>query len=219
MNKKLANLLSSQEAVKTLREGLPLAFEIAEFESNRVRLDPETGLGKLIIGQEVGFLRERILLSFLITQLGDEMVRLPSPEQRIVNASVAGRPLDIKTVTGRTSITAKWTADNFAAEKVRRNFEFVSDMLLTRIWWGLDRESLFYIPVDVLIEIADSKPNYLYSDTGTNNRGVKVRSAFMKEAEEHPDTVKVSINWKRQNGTFTHPIDKYKKYWNECDHS
>ena len=219
MNTTLTALLACEVAVKTLQQKLPCAFEMAEFESYRVRMDHGTGVGKIAIGQEVGFLRERVILSFLSTQLGNDKVQMPAAGQGFVEASVMEYPLDIKTVTKRNLITAKWTSDNTAVDKVIENFRFVTDMLLVRIWWGRNQDSVFYIPAEVLREVADSMPEYLYSKTGTNNRGVKVKNAFMKEAECHKDTVRVPIDWKKTNGSFEDPIDRYVNYWKAGNHT
>ena len=216
MNTKLQNLLTTEDVVEALRQGLPLAYERAEFESNRVRLVRNTGLGKLVVGQEVGFLRERVILGFLRSRLGVDEVHLPTPDERFVGASVAGQPLDIKTAKERNLLTAKWTADTVSADKVIEEFRFTTDMLLVRIWWGRNRDSVFYIPVEVLQEVSASVPDYLYSSTGTNNRGVKVKNAFMKEAESHSGTVRIPIDWQKTDGPFPDPIQPYVKYWNEC---
>ena len=131
MSSVLANLLNNDSAVDMLREGLPHAFEIAAAEASRVRLDKGTGLAQSTTGQEVGVLRERVILGYLISQLGEVNVQLPAPGASMVDASIAGQPLEIKTVTKRGLVTAKWTSDNSSVDQVLEEFAFTSDLLLS----------------------------------------------------------------------------------------
>ena len=215
MNSVLANLLTNATAVDTLRAGLPYAFEMAAVEASRVVLNKRTGLAQSTTGQEVGVLRERVILGYLFSQLGEANVQLPAPGASMVDAVVAGQPLEIKTVTRRGLVTAKWTSDNESVDYVLDDFAFTSDMLLVRIWWDSDQDSVFYIPVEVLTEVAASFPNYLRSQRGTNNRGVKIEGAFMKRVEGHESTVKVPIHWQRSDQALQSPIVRYIRYWTE----
>ncbi len=215
MNSVLTNLLTNATAVETLREGLPHAFEMAAVEASRVTLNKRTRLAQSTTGQEVGVLRERVILGYLFSQLGEANVQLPAPGASMVDATVAGHPLEIKTVTGRGLVTAKWTSDNESVDYVLDDFAFTSDMFLVRIWWDSDQDSVFYIPVEVLSEVAASFPNYLRSQRGTNNRGVKIEGAFMKQVEGHASTVKVPIHWQRSDQALQSPIVRYIRYWTE----
>lgn len=215
MNEMLANLLKDANAVSMPREGLPLAFEMAAAEASRVRLNRRTGLTQSASGQEGGVLRERVMLGYLISQLGKSNVHLPRPGMPMVDASVAGHPLEIKTATKRGLVTVKWTSDNSSVDQVLEEFAFTSDLLLVRIWWCKDQDSVFYIPVDVLKRVAANYPDYLQSARGTNNRGVKVKDAFMKKVEGNPSTVKVPINWQHSGQAIPHPIVRYIRYWTE----
>ena len=215
MNSLLANLLTNTAAVDTLRAGLPRAFEMAAVEASRVTLNKRTRLAQSTTGQEVGVLRERVILGYLISQLGEANVKLPAPGVSMVDASLADQPLEIKTVTGSGLVTAKWTSDNESVDQLLEDFAFTSDMLLVRVWWGSDKDSVFYIPVEVLNEVAASFPNYLRSQRGTNNRGVKIEGAFMKQVEGHASTVKVPIHWQRSDQPLQSPIVRYIRYWTE----
>ena len=198
-----------------LREGLPHAFEIAAAEASRVTLNKGTGLARSTTGQEVGVLRERVILGYLISQLGEVNVQLPAPGASMVDASIAGQPLEIKTVTKRGLVTAKWTSDNSSVDQVLEEFAFTSDLLLVRIWWDSDQGSMFFIPVEVLSEVAASFPDFLQSQRGTNNRGIKIKDAFMKQVERHDSTVKVPIDWRRSDQALQSPIARYINYWTE----
>jgi len=215
MNSVLANLLTNSAAVDTLMAGLPLAFEMAAVEASRVTLNRRTGLAHSTTGQEVGVLRERVILGYLFSQLGEANVQLPAPGAPMVDATVAGQPLEIKTVTGRGLVTAKWTSDNESVDQVLEEFVFTSDMLLVRIWWDSFQDSVFYIPFEVLNESAASFPNFLQSQRGTNNRGVKIKDAFMRQIEGHENTVRVPIFWQRSDETIQSPIVRYIRYWTE----
>ena len=45
--------------------------------------------------------------------------------------------------------TAVWTFDNESVRDTIDRFRFESDMLVARIFWGKEVESLFYIPSEV----------------------------------------------------------------------
>ena len=254
MNQMLVDLLSDEETVDTLRKGLPFALQVADVRATRMRLNKDTVLAEPGIGQEVGITRERILQAFLINKLGENSVVLPHAGASMVDISVGGYPLEIKSVTDtdpkppenppkkpkpesamrpvRGEVTAKWTADTQSVAKVMEDFEFESDMLLVRLWWGHERDSLFYIPVEVLREqgaefdrlVDDNKiyaptrrpkNNFLSSQTGTNNRGVKLKSTFMQMAEKHSCTSKVAIDWERSEAHIDSPLVEYRRYWVE----
>ena len=213
MNQHLAKILNDEEAIKTLQEGLPFAFELAEAEASRVQLNKKTGVARATTGQEVGIHREHVLEGFLIRQLGAANVRIPMPGTPGIDTLIHNIPLEIKTATKRGLVTAKWTADTQSADQVLKDFTFDSDMLLVRIWWGKTKESLFYMPTKVLQEATTKIPKFLKSSTGTNNRGVKISQDFMKAVESHKETIRISINWKRSKQKIESPTDRYTKYW------
>ena len=213
MNQQLANLLKDNSVITELQAGLPYAFELADAEASRVQLVRRTGKAKAVVGQEVGVHREHVLRGFLIKQLGYANVRLPVPGAPGVDTLIHDIPLEIKTATKRGLVTAKWTADNRSVDQVMNEFRFTSDMLLVRIWWHEERESVFYIPLEVLQEATVRFPRFLKSQTGTNNRGVKVEDDFMKLVEGHRDTVRVAIRWQPSGRAIESPTARYTKYW------
>ena len=130
------------------------------------------------------------LRGFLIRHLGSTNVQLPMPGTAGIDTLIHNIPLEIKTATKRGLVTAKWTADTESADQVLNNFTFTSDMLLVRIWWGKNQDSVFYIPLEVLQETATKKPNFLKSQTGTNNRGVQGQRRFHeghRNSQEHSE--------------------------------
>ena len=213
MNSSLVTLFTDLHYVQLLRQHLPRAFEVAGAESLRVQ-HRQGGLTHETVGQEVGVVRERILVAYLRYALGDVNISLPRANSSMRDVLVYGQPLEIKTASKNGLVTAKWTADTESANRDISSFEFTADLLLVRIWWGVEIDSLFYIPMEVLREIADrhEPSDYLSSARGTNNRGIKIRARFMTLAQEHLDTVRVPIHWRSSNINLD-PMARWMAYW------
>ncbi len=211
LNKLIVDLLNDPESVERLQAGLPFAFEMAEAEAQRVQKG-RNGT-HVTTGQEVGILRERCILGYLTSRLGEIAVRLPQPGESMVDARVGNIPLEIKTVTGNGRVTNKWTADNPAVAREMEQFQFTADMWLVRIWWEKERKSVYYIPLEVLTDVRKEIPGFWYSETGTNNRGIKIRREFMEAAQSDERTIAIDINWRRSGQRLPNPIARYVKYW------
>ena len=213
VNEALISLFKNHRLVDSIREGLPRAFEVADAESRRVQ-QKQGGKTYEAVGQEVGVVRERILVAFLRHALGDISIELPSANLSMRDVLVSGKPLEIKTVTANGELTAKWTADTQSVNRDISAFQFTADLLLVRIWWGEERDSLFYIPLEVLQEIADGRKaaEYLSSAQGTNNRGIKIKNWFINQARDNCQTVRIPINWQRGNLTLD-PMARWMAYW------
>ena len=209
----LVNLFGDETYVELLRQKLPRAFEVADAESRRIQ-QRKGGNTYESVGQEVGVLRERILVAFLRRALGDIHIELPTANTSMRDVLVFGKPLEIKTVTGTGKVKVKWTADTLSAQKDIESFEFTSDILLVRIWWGYERESLFHIPVEALADVADGlEPgSYITGAAGTNNRGIEFANSFLSRAEKHPYTTRVRIDWKRSDIRLD-PMERWLGYW------
>ena len=217
MNETIVSLLQDIDALRDLRAGLPYAFELAEAEAQGINLDRQ-GIAQYKTGQEVGIHRERVILGYLLSKLGEIAVRLPSPGDPRSDVLVSGIPLQIKTVTGNGEVTAKWTADTASAQEVIDNFSFESDLWLVRIWWEQNKDSVFYVPREVLQETAESSIEFLSSATGTNNRGVKLKRSFMSNVESDERTTSVTIHWQRSGRSIEPPIVRYTRYWLQRDY-
>ena len=217
MNNTIIDLLRDLDALHDLRAGLPYAFELAETEAQGINLDRQ-GRAQFRTGQEVGIHRERVILGYLLSKLGEIAVRLPSPGDPRSDVLVSGIPLQIKTVTGNGEVTAKWTADTASAQEVIENFRFEADLWLVRIWWDRNKESVFYVPREVLQETAVDCTEILRSATGTNNRGVKLRRDFMSMVESDERTTSVTICWQRSGRSIEPPIVRYTRYWLQRDY-
>ena len=214
MNQRLRDIMSSERFIRHLRAGLPYAFEQADAEHSRHRRDS----GKVSVGPEVGITRERILLGLLYDQLGPASISLPESGRSGQNVLVDGRPLDIKTVSGNGKVKAKWTADDASAKSAIDEFVFQADMLLVRIYWGQEQDSVFYISRETLSALArEQASGYLTSSRGTNNRGIEFDQAFLRQAEVHPDTLRIAINWRKSGKTMPDPIQRWIDYWTRGD--
>ena len=213
MNPTLITLFRNEYYAELLRHNLPRAFEVADAESRRVQ-QRKGGRTYESVGQEVGVVREKILTSYLRHTLGDMHIELPTANSAMRDVLIFGQPLEIKTATGKGKVKAKWTADTASAQSDISRFEFTSDLLLVRIWWEAERDSVFYIPAEVLQELAGkhSATEYLSSAAGTNNRGIDIASWFMDAAEQHNETVRIAIDWQR-SGIRIDPMARWMAYW------
>ncbi len=214
MNRVLVKLFRDENYVKLLQENLPRAFEVADAESRRMQ-QRRGGNTYESVGQEVGIVRERILIAYFRHTLGDMNVDLPRANTTMRDVIIFDNPLEIKTVTGNGQVKVKWTADAESAQRDINTFEFRSDLLLVRIWWNEKKDSLFYIPLDVLQEIAHkytSSADFLSGSKGTNNRGINIRQSFLNSAEKHKDTLRIQINWIRREIRID-PMARWMAYW------
>ncbi len=211
----LVTLFRNEYYVELLRHNLPRAFEVADAESRRIQ-QRRGGQTYESVGQEVGVVRERILVSFLRHTLGDMHIELPTANTAMRDVMVFQQPLEIKTATRDGLVTAKWTADTESASRDIGGFEFTADLLLARIWWGMDKDSIFYIPQEVLREVAAGQEpaDYLSSAQGTNNRGIKIKAGFINQAQEHPATVRIPIYWERSDIRLD-PMARWMGFWSD----
>lgn len=212
----LVNLFGDAHYVELLREKLPRAFEVADAESRRIQ-QRKGGMTYESVGQEVGVLREKILVAFLRRALGDMHIELPRANTSMRDVLVFGKPLEIKTATRSGKVKVKWTADTLSAQRDIESFEFTSDLLLVRIWWGEERDSLFHIPVEALADVADGlEPgSYIAGAAGTNNRGIEFDSSFLNRAENHPFTTRIPIKWKRSDIRID-PMERWLAFWSSA---
>ena len=211
MIRELVELLGRGEYIELLRDKLPYAFEVAEAECRRVQI--RKGKTQETTGQEVGLLRERVLVAFLRHTLGDMRIVLPSSNTSMLDVLVCGTPVEIKSATKGGKVKAKWTANEAPAKETIDTFNFSADMLLARVWWNKDRDSLFYVPIEVLWEVscALSPLEFLTLPKG-NSRGIDFKPDFMRKVEDHPCTTRVSIDWQK-SGVKIDPLERWQGYW------
>lgn len=208
----LRELLSAQDTLRILNAGLPLAFQTVEVEHRQI------GSNKL--GMEVGKARENVVIGLLKLHLGADKLHLPGEGQSQKDVLIGDRRLglEIKTVTGNGPIKVKWTVDNESVTKAIDNFDFHADFLIFRIFWNENQDSVFYLPQEALKDVVAEWPGqtYLNIRTGTNNRGIEFDREFLDKAAEHPLSLRLKIDWKRQDDSkIIHPIDRWVSYWSE----
>jgi len=128
---------------------------------------------------EVGSLRERIIVALLIYKFGEENVETAIPiTEPEVDARVFGKPISIKTITGKSFAGVKliWTVDPHKAEEFRENYYPTCDILLVQINWNANG-GLYYIPVDAQKRLFEriGRRNYIkLPKPGTNPRGAEI---------------------------------------------
>lgn len=199
MNPCFQKLFSDRVACAKLAHKLPEAFEIAEIDHPRA--------------MEVGIARQRILLAFMMWYFGSDEIETTVATD-LYDVMVCGSPLSIKTVTRNGGVKAKWTSDNVQAAEFIAAYYPEADMLFVHVWWDRARDSLFYVPVEVLQEVFKDvgRDQYLVSRTGTNNRGVEYRSSVLRKVESHKNTTRLSIRWRRV-GVDYDPYQRWFDFW------
>lgn len=202
MNKCIKDLLTNKDKVKSFAKKLPIAFERAD---NEMPSNPAVGL-----------LREHIIIGYFISELGENLVQVPKGNEKGFDATICGQELSIKTLKGPSlgGLKLVWTSDQEKAEKERDNYYPDIDIFFVFINWNENKESVFYIPVDVQVEIFKKmgKDSYHKSVRGTNNRGIEIKPLALKELLVHKNTSKCNVNWIRQGINYT-PYERWEKFW------
>ena len=212
MNPALITLFRDEHYIELLRHNLPLAFEVVEAECKRVQWRKGRQPVEMP-GPEVGLAREKILISYLRHTLGDMHVELPSATSSMQDVLIFGHPLEIKTATANGTVKAKWTGDATAAKQDVANFQFTADLLLVRIWWGMDTESIFYVPVEVLKELSsEHQTTSFLTGAGGAAKGIDIKRWFMEAAQRHDRTVRIPIDWQRTNLRID-PMARWMAFW------
>ena len=204
----IKELFTDNITVSEIQAKLPKLFRIAEIESSRA--------GK--IGMEVGSLREKVIGGLLIYKFGEANVNTEIPiTESETDVIVAGKNLSVKTITGNGGVKAVWTVDAESSKNFIDNYIPKCDILLIQIWWGENKDSLFFIPLNVQKEIFNllGKEKYLkMPKAGTNPRGVEFSKESIQKMLQHPKTSKIKINWIKQDI----PYNVYKRwidFWKE----
>jgi len=165
---------------------------------------------------EVGSLREKIIVAFLIYKFGKQEVNTQIPiTEAETDVIVNEIPYSIKTITGNGGIKAVWTVDAASAATFIKNYKPKCDIILVQINWQ-NKGGFYLIPLLVQKRIFTSLgSNYLkMPKAGTNPRGVEFSKEAIEKMIANDDTYKIMINWKKEVGEY----DTYKKwveYWEE----
>ena len=205
MNLCIVEIFEDPKKSEKLTRGLPKAFEMASLE--------------LPSGNPaVGFLREHAITGFFLHLIGKDKIKIPSSgNKKGFDISVCGEPLSIKTVTANGGVKVVWTVDDDSVKKeIGGIYKPDCDMLLTKIYWGKECPSIFYIPLSVQRDIYDKlgSKEYLTAASGTNHRGISIRQPAMKKLLEHPSTLSMVVNWQMVGLDYT-PYSRWEEFWEE----
>ena len=196
------DLFIDKNTISEIQSKLPKLFRIAEIESSRA--------GK--IGMEVGSLREKVIGGLLIYKFGESNVNTEIPITESETDVIVNREnLSIKTITKNGGVKAVWTVDAESSKNFIDNYAPKCNILLIQIWWGEDKNSFFFIPLEVQKEIfsALGKEKYLkMPKAGTNPRGVEFSKEVIHRMLQHPKTLKIKVNWIKQDI----PYNVYKRW-------
>lgn len=207
MNSQIRKILEDDTTISLLQKKLPLLFQIAELESSRA--------GK--VGMEVGTIRERILVAFLLLKFGESNVKTEIPTTRSEQDVILyERAISIKTISGKrlSSVKLVWTVDHFKSTEFRNEYTPQCDMILVHINWG-GNGCFYYIPQEVQLEVLDrlGKDNYIKLPVeGTNPRGVELSTLGVNEISRHQNTFSISIHWNK-NDIIYKPYQRWIDLW------
>lgn len=210
----MSKLLTDQHYAGVLSERLSSVFEIAEAECSRIQLrESETAESA---GQDVDFLWETILAAFLRFTLGTMNVSTPLCDTFVGRLLVSGHPLEVRAVSEDGPIKAKWMADDEFTQEGISNFRFSSDLFLARVWWGRKRDSLFYIPVEVLEASGEGleAEEFLIVASDSCNQLTQFRKPFIEAAQNHEQTIRIPVSWHRSGAKIERcdPVERWTSY-------
>ena len=209
MSSRLIELFEDGKLVEKIKRRLPYLFQLAELESSRA--------GKT--GMEVGSVRERIIVALLIYKFGEANVETEIPiTEPEVDAKLFGKPVSIKTITGKSFSGVKliWTVDARKAKEFRESYYPHCDILLVQINWN-DTGGFYYIPLETQQQVFNKigKENYIkLPKPGTNPRGVEITKEALSSLVEDSMTRGIVINWQKTTIEF----NSYKRWvdiWRE----
>ncbi|MFH1459792.1 MAG: ThaI family type II restriction endonuclease [Candidatus Omnitrophota bacterium] len=207
MANELINKFNSPEFIVKIENKLPKLFQIAELECARA--------GK--IGMEVGSVRERILISILISEFGSTNVETEIPITKAeIDVELFGNGISIKTITGANFSGVKliWTVDSAKALEFAKNYYPNHDILLVQIKWG-GTGGLYYIPALVQQRVFQKLGKGKYfklPKKGTNPRGVEITKEALIALVSDKETKCININWNKAKIDFD-PHARWIKYW------
>lgn len=210
MNRKIKEIFSNKEFIKKIKSKLPYLFQLAEIDNSRD--------GKL--GMEIGSARERILIAMLIYSYGDENVKTDLPiTEKETDVILFDEPISIKTLTNKKVIGVKliWTVDAEKAEEFRQTYTPEADILLAQINWG-GEGALYLLPIETQKEVLQKLGRDEYfklPKPGTNPRGVEISTKAIREIAEHPNTLKINIDWDRDENIKYNAYERWVEHWEE----
>ena len=143
----------------------------------------------------------------MIYRFGEENVdtEIPITEPE-VDVVVYNNPVSIKTKSGTSLSGVKliWTVDSENAQYFQNNYKPSCDMIFVQINWN-HTGGLFYFPKETKLECFDylGRESYIkLPSKGTNPRGVEISTSAMKMLVNHSDSLKIDIEWKKEEIEF-----------------
>ncbi|MGC8719872.1 MAG: ThaI family type II restriction endonuclease [Thermodesulforhabdaceae bacterium] len=209
MSSRVIEIFEDQELVEKIKRRMPYLFQLAELESSRA--------GK--IGMEVGSVREKIIISLLIYKFGKENVDTGIPiTEPEVDAKVFGKPVSIKTITGKDLRNVKliWTVDSQKAKEFLKTYYPSCDILLVQINWN-GNGNFYYIPLEAQKDLFESMGREKYiklPKSGTNPRGVEITKEALSRLVNDRRSKHITIEWRETEVKFD-PYEKWIDLWME----
>ena len=209
MSSKLTEIFEDKKLVRKIKNKLPYLFQLAELESSRA--------GK--VGMEVGSLREKIIIALLIYKFGEENVEteisITEPE---VDVKLFGKPISIKTITGKSLSGVKliWTVDAQKVREFRESYYPHCDILLVQINWG-STGGFYYIPLEAQRKLFDRIGRNRYiklPKPGTNPRGVEITKEALTTLVNDNLSRSIKIRWQKTKIEFN-PYKRWIDHWRE----
>jgi len=209
MSAHLKEIFEDAQLIEKIKQRLPYLFQLAELESSRA--------GKT--GMEVGSVREKIIVALLIYKFGEVNVETEIPiTEPEVDAKLFGKPVSIKTITGKSfgGVKLIWTVDAQKAIEFRESYYPHFDILLVQINWN-EIGGFYYIPLEAQKRIFDKigKQNYIkLPKPGTNPRGVEITKEALLGLVNDSEAKNIEINWQRSKIDFN-PFKRWVDLWSE----
>lgn len=209
MNSCLFDLFQVREKRNRFAMGLPTAFDMVQ--QRMPKGNPA-----------VGILREHVIIGFFVAEFGGDKVSIPERgNERSYDVILCGQELSVKTRTGEGGVKILWTVDTEQVEhEINEGYKPEHDILLVNIFWGLNKDSVFYIPLSAQKSVLDNmgREKYLSSATGTNNRGIEIRGRAISALKAHSDSYSFSVNWVTANINYPDPWQEWKDYWKQGEY-
>ena len=209
MSSSIIEIFEDKKLIEKIQRRLPYLFQLAELESSRA--------GKT--GMEVGSVRERIIVALLIYKFGEANVETEIPiTEPEVDAKLFGKPISIKTITGKSfgGVKLIWTVDAQKAEEFRENYYPHCDILLVQINWN-NMGGFYYIPLSAQKRIFNKTGKETYiklPKAGTNLRGVEITKESLVSLVNDKESKNIVINWQKIKVEFN-SFKRWVDLWRE----
>lgn len=205
----LYKLFDDKNVQAKIQKRLPHMFHLAELESSRA--------GK--IGMQVGSVRESIICAFFIYKFGEKNVETELPiTEAEVDVKIFGKPISIKTVTGKepSGVKLVWTVDAIKAKEFSETYKPSCDMIFVQVNWD-GEGGIYYIPLEVQKKVFEKLGREKYiklPKAGTNPRGVEITKEALKAIITDNKTKEILIKWTKAIIQYN-PYKRWVELWGE----